>query len=80
MITRQTNFKKLPKFMVLEWVNPSLVFLILILANLHCIIKAPIICGREPAATAEEKKLGTERTAELSAKVNQVIMFLDLCM
>lgn len=32
----------------------------------------PIICGREPTATAEERKLGTERSAELSAKVNQV--------
>jgi DNA repair and recombination protein RAD54 and RAD54-like protein len=54
------------------------VFLILIVAYLLCIIKAPIICGREPAATAEEKKLGAERTAELSAKVNQVIFFLGL--
>jgi hypothetical protein len=65
--------------MMLECVYPSLVFLILIVAYLHFIIKAPIICGREPAATAEEKKLGAERTAELSAKVNQVIFFLGLC-
>lgn len=36
-------------------------------------MKAPIICGREPTATEEEKKLGAERSAELSAKVNQVI-------
>jgi hypothetical protein len=64
--------------MMLERVYPSLVFLILIVAYLLCIIKAPIICGREPAATAEEKKLGAERTAELSAKVNQVIFFLGL--
>ncbi|KAL3515271.1 hypothetical protein ACH5RR_022173 [Cinchona calisaya] len=34
----------------------------------------PIICGREPTATEEEKKLGTERSAELSAKVNQFIL------
>ncbi|AQK75165.1 DNA repair and recombination protein RAD54 [Zea mays] len=33
--------------------------------------EAPIICGREPTASAEEKKLGSERSAELSAKVNQ---------
>ncbi|WVZ73525.1 hypothetical protein U9M48_021822, partial [Paspalum notatum var. saurae] len=30
--------------------------------------EAPIICGREPTASAEEKKLGSERSAELSAK------------
>ncbi|CAL4967142.1 unnamed protein product [Urochloa decumbens] len=36
--------------------------------------EAPIICGREPTATAEEKKLGSERSAELSAKVNQFIL------
>ncbi|XP_027362727.1 protein CHROMATIN REMODELING 25 [Abrus precatorius] len=36
--------------------------------------EAPIICGREPAATAEEKKLGAERSAELSVKVNQFIL------
>lgn len=34
-------------------------------------MKAPIICGREPTASTEEKKLGSERSAELSAKVNQ---------
>ncbi|KAJ4716327.1 protein CHROMATIN REMODELING 25 [Melia azedarach] len=36
--------------------------------------ETPIICGREPTATEEEKKLGTERSAELSAKVNQFIL------
>lgn len=36
--------------------------------------EAPIICGREPTATAEEKKLGSERSGELSAKVNQFIL------
>ncbi|KAL5982445.1 DNA-dependent ATPase protein rad54 [Asimina triloba] len=34
--------------------------------------ETPIICGREPTATAEEKASGLERSAELSAKVNQV--------
>ncbi|GJM86938.1 hypothetical protein PR202_ga02842 [Eleusine coracana subsp. coracana] len=37
--------------------------------------EAPIICGREPNASAEEKKLGSERSAELSAKVNQASIF-----
>lgn len=35
---------------------------------------APIITGREPVATMEERKLGLERSAELSAKVNQFIL------
>ncbi|KAK6916452.1 SNF2, N-terminal [Dillenia turbinata] len=34
----------------------------------------PIISGREPTATEEEKKLCAERSAELSAKVNQFIL------
>ncbi|KAJ7002349.1 LOW QUALITY PROTEIN: protein CHROMATIN REMODELING 25 [Populus alba x Populus x berolinensis] len=34
--------------------------------------RTPIICGREPTATEEEKKLGAERSGELSAKVNQI--------
>ncbi|KAJ3695883.1 hypothetical protein LUZ60_001260 [Juncus effusus] len=36
--------------------------------------EAPIISGREPIATQEEKKLGNERSVELSAKVNQFIL------
>ncbi|KAK1402572.1 protein CHROMATIN REMODELING 25 [Heracleum sosnowskyi] len=36
--------------------------------------QTPIICGREPSATEDEKKLGIERSAELSAKVNQFIL------
>ncbi|KAK9112794.1 hypothetical protein Scep_020313 [Stephania cephalantha] len=36
--------------------------------------EAPIICGREPTATEAEVELATERTAELSAKVNQFIL------
>lgn len=38
----------------------------------------PIICGREPNATEEEKALSDERSTELSAKVNQVISLLWL--
>lgn len=36
--------------------------------------EVPIICGREPNATEEEKVLSGERSAELSAKVNQFIL------
>ncbi|KAJ6403541.1 hypothetical protein OIU84_015450 [Salix udensis] len=36
--------------------------------------ETPIICGREPTATEEEKQLGGERSGELSAKVNQFIL------
>lgn len=38
----------------------------------------PIVCGREPTATEEEKRLGSERSTELSAKVNQVTTFLNI--
>lgn len=40
-------------------------------------MKTPIICGREPTAIGEEKKLGVERSTELSTKVNQVSSSLD---
>ncbi|OVA15799.1 SNF2-related [Macleaya cordata] len=36
--------------------------------------ETPIICGREPTATEEERNVGVERSAELSAKVNQFIL------
>ncbi|XP_043710018.1 protein CHROMATIN REMODELING 25 [Telopea speciosissima] len=36
--------------------------------------ETPIICGREPTSTDEERKLGLERSMELSAKVNQFIL------
>ncbi|KAL0334853.1 UNVERIFIED_CONTAM: protein CHROMATIN REMODELING 25 [Sesamum radiatum] len=36
--------------------------------------ETPIVCGREPTATEEEKRLGSERSAELSGKVNQFIL------
>ncbi|KAI3777664.1 hypothetical protein L1987_47465 [Smallanthus sonchifolius] len=35
--------------------------------------ETPIICGREPTASEEEKHLANERSAELSAKVNQIV-------
>ena len=38
------------------------------------IMKTPIICGREPTSSEEEKKLAAERSSELSATVNQVIL------
>lgn len=43
---------------------------------MQCIqtMKTPIICGREPTSSEEEKKLAAERSSELSAKVNQVIL------
>ncbi|GAA0159567.1 damaged DNA-binding protein [Lithospermum erythrorhizon] len=34
----------------------------------------PIICAREPTATEEEKRVGSERSAGLSEKVNQFIL------
>ncbi|KAL5714185.1 DNA-dependent ATPase protein rad54 [Ranunculus cassubicifolius] len=36
--------------------------------------EAPIICGREPTASEEERKLGVDRSGELSGKVNQFIL------
>ncbi|KAJ8763549.1 hypothetical protein K2173_002432 [Erythroxylum novogranatense] len=36
--------------------------------------ETPIIRGREPTANEEEKKLGLERSSELSTKVNQFIL------
>ncbi|KVH93280.1 Helicase, C-terminal [Cynara cardunculus var. scolymus] len=36
--------------------------------------RTPIICGREPTASEEDKHLANERSAELSAKVNQFIL------
>ncbi|GER56642.1 DNA repair and recombination protein RAD54 [Striga asiatica] len=42
--------------------------------NFRRYYEMPIVCGREPTATIEEKRLGSERSAELSAKVNQFIL------
>ncbi|GJP32970.1 hypothetical protein CLOM_g17541 [Closterium sp. NIES-68] len=36
--------------------------------------QAPILAGREPQASEEERALGNERSAELSEKVNQFIL------
>ncbi|XP_058778584.1 protein CHROMATIN REMODELING 25-like [Vicia villosa] len=58
-------------FAMVNFTNPGVLGHI---AHFRRYFEAPIICGREPAATAEEKKLGAERTAELSAKVNQFIL------
>ncbi|WJX54532.1 DNA-dependent ATPase protein rad54 [Trifolium repens] len=58
-------------FAIVNFTNPGILGGI---AHFRRYFEAPIICGREPAATAEEKKLGAERTAELSAKVNQFIL------
>ncbi|CAI8587210.1 unnamed protein product [Vicia faba] len=58
-------------FAMVNFTNPGVLGPI---AHFRRYFEAPIICGREPAATAEEKKLGAERTAELSAKVNQFIL------
>ncbi|KAJ7002347.1 LOW QUALITY PROTEIN: hypothetical protein NC653_012413 [Populus alba x Populus x berolinensis] len=49
------------------------------LHNFRRYYETPIICGREPTATEEEKKLGAERSGELSAKVNQFITEKDKC-
>ncbi|GAV66346.1 SNF2_N domain-containing protein/Helicase_C domain-containing protein [Cephalotus follicularis] len=43
-------------------------------AHFRRYFETPIISGREPTATEEVKKLGAERSAELSAKVNQFIL------
>ncbi|KAF9611178.1 hypothetical protein IFM89_027454, partial [Coptis chinensis] len=36
--------------------------------------KAPIVSGREPTASEDERKLGVERSKELSGKANQFIL------
>ncbi|XP_059308132.1 protein CHROMATIN REMODELING 25 [Lycium ferocissimum] len=43
-------------------------------AHFRRYFETPIICGREPTATEEERKLGSDRSAELSSKVNQFIL------
>ncbi|XP_061354468.1 protein CHROMATIN REMODELING 25 isoform X2 [Gastrolobium bilobum] len=58
-------------FAMVNFTNPGILGDI---AHFRRYYEAPIICGREPAATAEEKKLGAERTAELSAQVNRFIL------
>ncbi|CAJ1924287.1 unnamed protein product [Sphenostylis stenocarpa] len=58
-------------FAMVNFTNPGILGGI---AHFRRYYEAPIICGREPAATAEEKKLGAERSAELSINVNQFIL------
>ncbi|KAL2349569.1 hypothetical protein Fmac_003569 [Flemingia macrophylla] len=58
-------------FAMVNFTNPGILGDI---AHFRRYYEAPIICGREPAATAEEKKLGAERSAELSVNVNQFIL------
>ncbi|KAF3607253.1 hypothetical protein DY000_02049928 [Brassica cretica] len=43
-------------------------------AHFRHYFEAPIICGREPTATEEEKNLAAARSTELSSKVNQFIL------
>ncbi|KAF9621104.1 hypothetical protein IFM89_016538 [Coptis chinensis] len=35
-------------------------------------LEAPIVSGREPTASEDERKLGVERSGELSGKANHV--------
>ncbi|KAF9617698.1 hypothetical protein IFM89_038198 [Coptis chinensis] len=35
--------------------------------------KTPIVSGREPTASEDERKLGVERSKELSGKANQIV-------
>ncbi|KAG2375408.1 Protein CHROMATIN REMODELING 25 [Vigna angularis] len=56
-------------FAMVNFTNPGILGSI---AHFRRYYEAPIICGREPAATVEEKKIGAERSAELSVNVNRV--------
>ncbi|KAG4404021.1 hypothetical protein AAZX31_01G229500 [Glycine max] len=58
-------------FAMVNFTNPGILGDI---AHFRRYYEAPIICGREPAATAEEKKLGAEQSAELSVNVNRFIL------
>ncbi|RDY04883.1 Protein CHROMATIN REMODELING 25, partial [Mucuna pruriens] len=58
-------------FAMVNFTNPGILGNI---AHFRHYYEAPIICGREPAATVEEKKLGAERSAELSVEVNRFIL------
>ncbi|XP_019444509.1 PREDICTED: protein CHROMATIN REMODELING 25 [Lupinus angustifolius] len=58
-------------FAMVNFSNPGILGDI---AHFRRYYEAPIICGREPTATAEEKKLGVGRSTELSIKVNQFIL------
>ncbi|KAG0470025.1 hypothetical protein HPP92_016725 [Vanilla planifolia] len=58
-------------FAMVNFTNPGILG---DLAYFRRYYEAPIISGREPSATNGERKLGLERSAELSAKVNQFIL------
>ncbi|BAU00864.1 hypothetical protein VIGAN_10250000 [Vigna angularis var. angularis] len=58
-------------FAMVNFTNPGILGSI---AHFRRYYEAPIICGREPAATVEEKKIGAERSAELSVNVNRFIL------
>ncbi|XP_020237119.1 protein CHROMATIN REMODELING 25 isoform X2 [Cajanus cajan] len=58
-------------FAMVNFTNPGILGDI---AHFRRYYEAPIICGREPAAPPEEKKLGAERSAELSVNVNRFIL------
>ncbi|KAL9276140.1 hypothetical protein ACSQ67_026312 [Phaseolus vulgaris] len=58
-------------FAMVNFTNPGILGSI---AHFRRYYEAPIICGREPSATAEEKKIGAERSAELSVNVNRFIL------
>ncbi|KAI4318616.1 hypothetical protein MLD38_032295 [Melastoma candidum] len=58
-------------FAMVNFTNPGVLGDI---ANFRRYYETPIVCGREPTASEEEKMLGTMRSAELSAKVNQFIL------
>lgn len=44
-----------------------------ILHGCFFLVQTPILNGREPTASDDERRLGSERSAELSDKVNQVL-------
>ncbi|KAK3420598.1 hypothetical protein EUGRSUZ_G01447 [Eucalyptus grandis] len=58
-------------FAMVNFTNPGILGEI---AYFRRYYEAPIICGREPTASEEEKNLGCERSSELSAIVNQFIL------
>ncbi|KAL5541100.1 hypothetical protein UlMin_043386 [Ulmus minor] len=58
-------------FAMVNFTNPGILGDV---AHFRRYYEAPIICGREPDAAEDERKLGVERSQELSAKVNQFIL------
>ncbi|WVZ04126.1 hypothetical protein V8G54_024932 [Vigna mungo] len=56
-------------FAMVNFTNPGILGSI---AHFRRYYEAPIICGREPVATVEEKKIGAERPAELSVNAASI--------